>query len=460
MVSRPSGRQNVTPTCLRRHSSASGPVGCDDRTMEYDEEAVARWAMEPAKRSRRGPFERDHARLVHSASLRRLAAKTQVVGPGSDDFVRNRLTHTLEVAQIGRELARSIGCDPDLVETACLAHDLGHPPFGHNGERALNDAGAEAGGFEGNAQTLRILTRLEPKAAHTTGPLVGRSAGLNLTRASLDAATKYPWTVENARPPVGAHADGSQRRVHKFGVYADDADVFDWIRATAPPGADEQTCVEAQVMDLADDIAYSVHDVEDGIAAGHIDLTRLDAEADRRRVFGVVGDWYLPGVSADRLDGALQRLRSIVGWPSLPYEGSRVAQATLKNLTSELIGQFCSRVEQVTHAKHGTGPLVRYAADLEVPDEVSEEIAVLKGIAAHYVMRTDARVELLRRQRQTLTELVDQLCAQPARLEPAFRTDFELASADSAQLRVVVDQVASLTDASATAWHAQLSDRG
>jgi dGTPase len=421
--------------------------------MAYDEEAVARWAAEPPKHSGRGPFQRDHARLVHSASLRRLAAKTQVVGPGSDDFVRNRLTHTLEVAQIGRELARSIGCDPDLVETACLAHDLGHPPFGHNGERALNDAGAGAGGFEGNAQTLRILTRLEPKAVHATGPLAGRSAGLNLTRASLDAATKYPWTVENARPPVGAHADGSQRRVHKFGVYADDADVFAWLRSTAPAGADEQTCVEAQVMDLADDIAYSVHDVEDGIAAGRIDLTLLDLEADRGRVFAVVSDWYLPGVPADRLDVALQRLRGSAGWPSEPYDGSRLAQARLKNLTSDLIGRFCSRVEQATHAKYGTGPLTRYAADLEVPEEVAEEIAVLKGVAAHYIMRTDERVELLRRQRQTLTDLVEHLCAHPERMEPAFRTDHALAADDATRLRVVVDQVASLTDASATAWH-------
>ncbi|HET7326532.1 MAG TPA: deoxyguanosinetriphosphate triphosphohydrolase [Nocardioidaceae bacterium] len=424
--------------------------------MGYDESAMQRWASEPAKRVGRGPFERDHARLVHSASLRRLGAKTQVVGPGSDDFVRNRLTHSLEVAQIGRELARSLGCDPDVVETACLAHDLGHPPFGHNGERALNDVAAPVGGFEGNAQTLRILTRLEPKAAHADGPLAGCSAGLNLTRASLDATAKYPWTAEHARPPAGAHADGSQRRVRKFGVYADDAEVFAWMRAGAPDEIGERTCVEAQVMDLADDIAYSVHDVEDGVAAGRVDLSLLDQETEREQVFAAVAEWYLPDVSTDRLDAAVDRLRAGVAWPSAGYDGSRLAQAQLKNLTSDLIGRFCSVVEEATRARHGSGPLTRYDADLEVPVGTSEEIAVLKGIAAHYIMRTDERVQLLECQRTMLADLTEHLSAHPEHLESAFRADHALAPDDAGRLRVVVDQVAALTDASATTWHQHL----
>ena len=179
----------------------------------YDESATARWVAEPPKRAGRSDFERDRARVLHSAALRRLAAKTQVVTAGSADFPRTRLTHSLECAQIGRELGREIGCDPDLVDAACLAHDIGHSPFGHNGETALNELAAEVGGFEGNAQTLRLLTRLEPKVP---------GAGLNLTRATLDATLKYPWFRAAPRGP------------RKFGVYAEDAEVFGWIRQGAP----------------------------------------------------------------------------------------------------------------------------------------------------------------------------------------------------------------------------------
>jgi dGTPase len=413
----------------------------------YDEAARERWVEEPPKRvaaPERTPFERDRARVVHAAASRRLAAKTQVLGPQTDDFVRNRLTHSLEVAQIARDLARALGCEPDLVETAALAHDLGHPPFGHNGERVLAEGAGECGGFEGNAQTLRLLTRLEAK---TFGP--NGSAGLNLTRATLDACTKYPWPLSEATVPTGVHADGSPRVVRKFGVYDDDRPVFDWVRDGAPA---RRQCFEAQVMDLADDIAYSVHDVEDGIVAGRIDLTRLDEEA----VWTAVRDWYLPDVDEDKLERALVRLRTIPSWPGTPYDGSRRALAELKNLTSDLIGRFAADARAATFAAY-PGPLARYAADLVVPDDSRMEIGIFKGIAAHYVMRADDRVRAMAQQREQLAELVEILAKTGAdHLDAPFADDWAEAPDDAARRRVVIDQVASLTDASALIWHARL----
>ena len=400
-------------------------------SSEYDEAAQARWVREPFK-GPRSEFERDRARIVHSAALRRLAAKTQVVGPSTDDFVRNRLTHTLEVAQVARDLSRRLGCDADVVETAALAHDLGHPPFGHNGERALNELSTACGGFEGNAQTLRILTRLEAKR---------EGAGLNLTRATLDAATKYPWP-RSERDPL------------KFGVYADDVQVFMWLREGAP---ERRRCLEAQVMDLADDVAYSVHDLEDGIVAGRIDLADLADPGRRRDVWATVREWYLPDVDDTDLDDALAGLWRLDSWPTTPYDGSRTSLAALKNLTSELIGRFCREVERATHTTYGGGPLTRYSADLVIPAETGFAIAALKGVAAHFVMRAEDRVGVLARQQEIVGELVSMLRLRgPAELEPAFRADFEAADGDAARLRVIVDQVASLTDVSAVAWHQRL----
>jgi dGTPase len=416
----------------------------------YDDHAQERLVEEPVKRvsaPERTPFERDRARVVHSASLRRLAAKTQVLGPQADDFVRNRLTHSLEVAQVARDLAHPLGCHPDLAETAALAHDMGHPPFGHNGEVALAEIGADCGGFEGNAQTLRILTRLEAKTLDDAG----RSAGLNLTRATLDACTKYPWPRVSTSSTGGS---GSADESGKFGVYADDQPVFEWMRQGV---AGPRRCVEAQVMDFADDVAYSVHDLEDGIVGGRIDLGLLDRVEEREATWGTVREWYLPDATDAALEESLARLRAVGSWPGSSYDGSRRALASLKNLTSDLIGIFCGSVHRATQESHGHGPLVRHRGDLVVPLETLRQIAVLKGIAAHYVMRAQDRLDLMEHQRTLLRELFEEIWKRGSDgLDPAFRSEFGDASDDAGRTRVVIDQIASLTDGSAIARHAAL----
>ena len=397
-----------------------------------------RWCPEPPKDPGRGEFARDRARLVHSSALRRLAAKTQVVGPGDDDFVRNRLTHSLEVAQIGRELGAALGCDPDIVEAACLAHDLGHPPFGHNGEAVLAGLAADIGGFEGNAQTFRILTRLEPKVVDAAG----LSCGLNLTRASLDAVSKYPWRRRDREPGTD-----------KFGVYDDDLRVFDWVRDAAPHGA---RCVEAQVMDFADDVAYSVHDVEDAVVAGRVDLAAAGRHEDRARICAQVRSWYLPDADDAEVLEALDRLRASSDWV-VGFDAGHRALAALKNLTSRLIGRFSRSAERATRAASGPGRLTRFHAHVVVPRATVVEMAALKGIAAVYVMTVEDRKPVYQRQQDLLSDLVRRLAdAAPAVLAPPLAAAWRAAPDDAGRLRAVVDQAASLTDASAVALHARL----
>jgi dGTPase len=312
----------------------------------------------------------------------------------------------------------------------------------------LAELSSGSGGFEGNAQTFRLLTRLEAKTFGPGGP--DDSVGLNLTRATLDACTKYPWSSAEADEPQGVHADGSPRVVRKFGVYVDDRPIFDWVRAGEASG--RRRCVEAQVMDLADDVAYSVHDVEDGVVAGRIGLHELDRDA----VWATVREWYLPDADDADLDAALAGLRAVDGWPGAAYDGSRRHLAALKNLTSDLIGRFCGAAQDATFAA-AEGPLVRYRADLVVPAETEREIAVLKGIAAHYVMRADDRVALMGRQRELLARLVERLSAVgPDALDTQYADDWRAASDDAGRHRAVIDQVASLTDASAVARHDRL----
>ena len=402
----------------------------------YSAQDQERFLDEPAKRPGRTEFVRDRARVIHSAALRRLAAKTQVAVPWENDFQRTRLSHSLECAQIGRELGESLGADPDLLETACLSHDMGHPPFGHNGEEALAIVAEPCGGFEGNAQSFRLLTRIEAKTVDANS----KSLGLNLTRASLDAATKYPWPrSENPR---------------KFGVYDDDVEIFKWVRAGAPAG---RKCIEAQIMDWSDDCAYSVHDLEDAIFAGQVTVKSFDADFDV--LYTEMVKSYGSDASKDEAASALTRLQQLSCWPS-NCDRSHRALARLKDSTSQLIGRFVLAAELETRKVHGDGPLTRYNANLEIPRDQKIEVDFLKAVAGHYLINAAASQERYAKQQTVIHELVEMLfSAAPAELDPIFEDDWKLATTDSEKLRVVIDQIASLTDPGAYALHAHLSKR-
>lgn len=401
--------------------------------MSYSQHDQERFLDEPAKRAGRTEFMRDRARVIHSAALRRLAAKTQVAVPWENDFQRTRLSHSLECAQIGRELGESLGADPDLQDTACLAHDLGHPPFGHNGEEALASIAADFGGFEGNAQSFRLLVRLEAKTVDSDG----KSVGLNLTRASLDGATKYPWPrSQNPR---------------KFGVYDDDVETFNWMRKGAPV---DKKCIEAQIMDWSDDCAYSVHDLEDAIFANQISVKNF--ETDFENLYTVmVRDYGSDATQQEAID-AHKRLSALSAWPHY-YDGTHRSLARLKDSTSQLIGRFVLAAELETRKIHGDGPLSRYSADLEIPREQIIEVDFLKAIAGHYLINAAHSQDRYAKQQLIVSELVEMLRARtPQELDSFFLKSWNEAGDEIARMRVIIDQVAALTDPGAYSLHARL----
>lgn len=391
---------------------------------------------EPEKPSRiiahhdeRGPFAKDRARVLHSAALRRLADKTQVVGPRDGDTPRTRLTHSLEVAQIARGIGTGLGLDADLCEMAGLTHDIGHPPYGHNGEKALAEIAQDCGGFEGNAQTLRILSKLEPKIVDDHD----QSYGLNLTRAALDAACKYPRTKTNP--------DGSVNK--KYGCYDEDAHILQWVRQGHE---DTSACVEAQAMDFSDDIAYSVHDVEDGIVSGRVhlgvlwDFVELAELAEKgARAFGG---------TPEALVDAADHLRELpIISAAADFDGSLRGYVDLKAMTSQLVGRYVGAVIEASRAANPTGVFGRSTGQVVVPNQVLAEVTLLKTIAVLYVMDDPAHRQRQDRQRERIYRVYDYLVAGGrGALDPMFRLWLEQAESEAQRQRVIIDNISSMTE--------------
>lgn len=363
-------------------------------------------------RDHRTDGQRDRDRILHSTALRRLSTITQVAAASEHHVFHNRLTHTLKVAQIGQRLAEFLleiqpdvaeglgGIDPDVVEAAALAHDLGHPPFGHVAETKLDELVRTSGnpaGFEGNPQSFRIVTKLALRNH--------RFHGLNLTRATLNAILKYPW--------LRAHDGGIPER--KWGVYTTEAPEFHWVQQTQ--GRRGVKCAEAEIMDWADDIAYAVHDVEDFYRTGLIPLDRLivDSTEVDRFLSKVFARWKREGYQEglDNQDGLACAFRSILQhareYPDIMvrHEGTRSQRASLRSLSAELISTF------ITEAIRLRTPDASNSRCVDIVPEHYLAIRILKELTREYVINNPALATQQYGQRRIISELFE-ICLEEA----------------------------------------------
>jgi len=455
----------ISPKLLRRqYVAAPGKLGSHGLMAEKDP---------------RSDFDRDYARVVHSGAFRRLQGKSQVVHAGHADFFRTRLTHTLEVSQIGEALAgmlapRDLGLRA-LVRVACLVHDLGHPPFGHNGEDALKAWADDHGSsFEANAQSFRIVTSLEVKYPPSmTG---GESVGLNLTLGSLIASTKYPW----AQDATDAY------RKRKFGFYEEDLshaeDILDYLRA--PSGAIRKHAAGA-IMDWSDDVAYSVHDLEDGLRARLIPLHYLrspDGAGKRREIASLARDAYDPPFSLSDLEVIFDDLLNseYFAWCVGPYVHDDEQRGHHKMMTSALIDKFVRGLQRA--APHG--PLA-WDDDVERTPICEAEIALLKAMHWHYVVSSRELQTMQYRERRVITDLANAMFVDgDLLLPPEHRDSYRDALVEDLKwfggsesdwkdmvrlgetkfgpgiARIVADYVSGMTDRFADRLHARILGAG
>ncbi len=403
--------------------------------------------------SSRDDFERDYGRIVHSAAFRRLQSKTQVIGVGESDFPRTRLTHSMEVAQIARGIVSSLNSkadllkgrsqkiDSSLIEAAALAHDFGHPPFGHQGERALNEMMhiTVKSGFEGNAQTLRILTSLE------------RGVGLNLTRATLLAILKYPIRFDKAVNLEVYNKEGANYKPPKSNVYVEDDEIFEWLLKplkeeekkfylSTEDKIDEvhrKTCyktLECSIIELADDIAYATHDLEDAIRLNFITT---------EEVILILKNYQNNSV--------LKKVKNKLAKTAKGHESDKI-----KDVISDLISIFISSVEIKDRFELNSlieNNRLRYYTTIS--DELKELLGKFSNLVHDNVIDLQRVQTIEWKGGRILKEMFEAFYNNPSLLSKEDRRLIEN-SDDKVKARIVCDYLAGMTDSYALRMYSRL----
>ena len=361
----------------------------------------------------RSPFQRDRDRIIHSSAFRRLKHKTQVFVEHEGDYYRTRLTHSIEVAQVARTISGVLGLNTDLAEAIALAHDLGHTPFGHTGEDALELLMAPYGGFDHNAQALRIVTRLEKHYADFDG--------LNLTWESLEGIAKHNG------PVTGPHADAKHQGPLPYALAE--------VNAAWDLELDTHASAEAQVAAIADDVAYSHHDLHDGLRSGLFDENDLMELPVTGPAFAEVDAIY-PGL--DRMRRRHEALRRVFG---------RLVEDVIAVAQNRLTAAQPRSVDEIRHM--GT-TVIRFSKPLYQELKAIRSFLFARMYRAPSVMQERARVTA------AFNDLFAAFMRDPGLLPPEWREDVERARDDTTLARIVADYTAGMTDRFALQEHARL----
>jgi dGTPase len=386
------------------------PFACDPDASR------GRLFAEPPSRTR-SPFRRDCDRVIHSTAFRRLKHKTQVFVFHEGDHYRTRLTHSLEVAQIARALARQLGLDEDLTETLALAHDLGHPPFGHAGERALDACLKDHGGFDHNAQALRVVTSLEHRYPEFEG--------LNLTWESLEGIVKHngPLT-ERSGAPVGPYR--GQGVPVGIADYVKSFDLELWSFAS----------MEAQVAAIADDIAYDAHDIDDGLRAG---LFRVDD----LKVIPLLSD-IIGGIAAH--------------YPHLDEvrRGAELVRELISYLITAVMTEAGRRIA-AAQPQSAQDVRTQKQAIITFPADVAKAEAEIKAFLYQHMYRHPRVMQVMGEAEQIVIDLFERYRKSPGDL-PAEWLDAASEETDTERIRRIGNFIAGMTDRYALIEHQRLFD--